>query len=184
MVASWAVRCLFILSCLVLPSVRSFITSQRYGDVPNNNALTSMRVSQNSDSYILARRKFVTSSLVSLITVFGTECTFSKKLAWAKTTSTALQLEDARDQIDLVVQACSVQAWVDAYELVSDSSLDNLEELFVFNKEDVDVISNGINSLRDRLKDVTSLPTKEAIEVMSIGTQTRSAMEKYISSTK
>ena len=142
-----------------------------------------MRVSQNSDSYILARRKFVTSSLVSLITVFGTECTFSKKLAWAKTTSTALQLGDARDQIDLVVQACSVQAWVDAYELVSDSSLDSIERI-VFNKEDVDVISNGINSLRDRLKDVTSLPTKEAIEVMSIGTQTRSAMEKYISSTK
>ena len=81
-------------------------------------------------------------------------------------------LQDARDQLDLVVQACSVQAWTDAYDLVTDSSLDGLD----LTKE----ISTGIQTLRERLKGVTELPTKDAVDVMSVGTQTRSALDKYL----
>ena len=103
---------------------------------------------------------------------------FGSSTAWSYPAPSRLKLQEARDQLDLVVQACSVQAWTDAYDLVSDSTLDNLASMMP--KNEAEPILGGIQTLRQRLSGVTFLPTQDAIAIMSVGTQTRSALEKYI----
>ena len=123
-----------------------------------------------------------------------------------------------REQLDVIVQACSVQAWTEAYELVrvleeeefgaagaaAPSSL--LQQLIQQNTtylvdsgntNDLDFAVAGIASLRQQLQHgrstrttatpshaaiVVSLTTDEAISIMTIGTESRSALDRYINS--
>ena len=142
---------------------------------PKGNLVYTTHIAASSSDLsaevaILADRRQVlhksTHGILSLILIWEVSLPFP---AWSKSTPA---LQDARDQLDLVVQACSVQAWTDAYNLVTDSSLDDLDV--------AEEISKGIQTLRERLKGVMELPTQDAIAVMSVGTQTRSALDMYL----
>ena len=103
-------------------------------------------------------------------------------------------LIDVRDELDLVVQACSVQAWSDAFQLANESVLDesNLRKAFKDHTPNSSsssqdaaadtekLVVHGITVLREKLKGTTSLPTEDAMTVMKLGTTTRTAIDIYL----
>ena len=125
-----------------------------------------------------------------------------------------------REQLDGIVQACSVQAWTEAYDLVrvleeeeatagaSAAPSSPLQQLVQTNNtylvdsgntNDLDFAVAGIASIRQQLRHgqstrttssttphaaIVSLTTEEAIAIMTIGTDSRLALDRYINSMK
>ena len=125
-----------------------------------------------------------------------------------------------REQLDGIVQACSVQAWTEAYDLVrvleeeeatagaSAAPSSPLQQLVQTNNtylvdsgntNDLDFAVAGIASIRQQLRHgqstrttssttphaaIVSLTTEEAIAIMTIGTDSRLALDRYITSMK
>lgn len=137
---------------------------------------SSLKVSKREEDTRIGRRSFLGAAGLALCWTAGPFPTLAAKPPSPK-------LAEARDQLDLVVQACSVQAWGDAYDLVSDPILDEVQYVLPA-QETSAMVTNGIQTLRQKLKGASSLPTQEAIVVMGIGTQTRSAMEMVLAASK
>jgi hypothetical protein len=101
---------------------------------------------------------------------------------------------DARSQLDLAVQASSVQAWSDAAEIVQDESLDerNLVDAFqnggYCNKEGGEMLQaqletsilDAISSMKQLLASSNKkMSTEDAMAVMKYGTSARVAIDSY-----
>lgn len=97
------------------------------------------------------------------------------------------KLSDTRTQIDMAVQASSVQAWSSAAEMVNDPLLDttSLSGLFdscgtpsaVTQQIAADVFE-AIDVMRNKLNGPDKLSTEEAMAVMKYGTSARSGIDK------
>ena len=98
-------------------------------------------------------------------------------------------LSDTRSQIDMAVQASSVQAFDSAAEFVNDKLLDSssLGVLFADSCNNnnqqpsggdvVPVILQSIERMRSKLNSGSSLTTEDAMDVMRYGTTARSSMD-------
>ena len=78
--------------------------------------------SDKVNDYATRRRQLLSKGITAGLS--GGAITFVAAPAWSQPAASLSKLQEARDQLDLVVQACSVQAWTDAYELACDSSLE------------------------------------------------------------
>ena len=114
---------------------------------------------------------------------------------WAQEVKEEVRLLAATcEQLDVVVQACSVQAWNDAEELVRGIDLMGLHKLvqnnttFLVdsgNNNDIDLAVTGIGVLRTQLAAATTTPhttvtNDDAIQIMTIGTDSRAALERFM----
>jgi len=100
-------------------------------------------------------------------------------------------LEDARTQLDLAVQASSVQALQDAKELINDSSLDESSLIRAFelcpnpnapkmtpnNRETATV---SVQKFRTLLNQSTALQTEDTMAAMRFGTSARVAVDAQL----
>ena len=164
-----------------LPSVvtSSFLSScNSWKERKSHVSLSATTTSTAETNHALLNRRREFLAIGGSVASWGS-IAFVSPPAWSQPVASLSQVQEARDQLDLVVQACSVQAWTDAYDLVSDSSLDNIGSM-IPKDEEAELVSVGIQTLRERLNRVTSLPTQDAVAVMSVGTQTRLALEKYL----
>ena len=100
----------------------------------------------------------------------------------------SLKLLDARTQLDLAVQASSVQAWADAAELVQDSSLDEQSLRLLFdtcenetNNQRQQLQASVLEAIRNMRELLSSklLSTEDAMAVMKYGTNARVALDDY-----
>jgi len=133
------------------------------------------------------------SFFVSLHPLLANAKTPNKKSLSSSTSSPTL--EDALDQIDLAVQASSVQAWDDASDLVFDEILNesNLSQLFAKVAADTTTTSQEdttekkileyIQSMREILSPGNrngKLSTEDAMAIMRYGTNARTALKEYM----
>ena len=99
------------------------------------------------------------------------------------------RLLESRAQIDLAVQASSVQAWSAASEAASDSALDPASLSAAFkacsanSPGDVKEVVAGVETLRKQLRVLGDGggSIEEAMSAMRTGTSTRNAMDRYLS---
>ena len=145
--------------------------------------------------YAIAAAAVTTSSI--LVPPFG--CT-TTTTCWAQEqrTEEVRLLAATREQLDVVVQACSVQAWPEAEELVREIDLDALQQLvhnnttFLIdsgNNNDIELAVTGIGVLRTQLAAAattttphTTVTNDDAIQIMTIGTDSRAALERFMAS--
>ena len=143
--------------------------------------------------YAIAAAAVTTSSI--LVPPFG--CT-TTTTCWAQEQSTeeVRLLAATREQLDVVVQACSVQAWPEADELVRGIDLMGLHKLvhnnttFLIdsgNNNDIEWAVTGIGVLRTQLAAAattttphTTVTNDDAIQIMTIGTDSRAALERFM----
>jgi len=101
-------------------------------------------------------------------------------------------LEDARAQLDLAVQASSVQAFQDAKELVNDSSLSesNLNKAFDLCPNPNTPLSiretttDAVQNFRRKLNQSTPLQTEDTMAAMQFGTNARTAVDAQLLQTE
>jgi len=111
--------------------------------------------------------------------------------AFSKVIKPCTPLEDIREQLDLAVQASSVQALKDAKESINDSRLDeaNLKKAFDLcpgpnggNKPTSSLESTTItiNKFRKMLNQSTTLQTEDIMAAMQFGTNARSIVDAQL----
>jgi len=100
-------------------------------------------------------------------------------------------LEDARAQLDLAVQASSVQAFQDAKELVNDSSLSdsNLNKAFDLcpnsnTPSSREIATAAVQNFRMKLNQSTPLQTEDTMAAMQFGTNARTAVDAQLLQTE
>ena len=99
------------------------------------------------------------------------------------------RLLESRAQIDLAVQASSVQAWSAASEAASDPALDPASLSAAFkacsanSPGDVKEVVAGVETLRKQLRVLGDGggSIEEAMSAMRTGTSTRNAVDRYLS---
>jgi len=142
---------------------------------------------------------FCFGSFVSIVTLGGRERAMASLPPLKKTlsSSSCSALEDARSQLDLAVQASSVQAFQDAAELSNDVLLDQdtLEQAFESCgsgsgiQSGVDESSSSLDrttslqaiiEFRQQLNKPSKLSTEEAMASMKYGTSARAAMDGFL----
>lgn len=93
------------------------------------------------------------------------------------------RLSDTRDQIDMAVQASSVQAFSSALELVNDPLLDPISLRSVLcSTRDATFVTESIESMRTILGKTNggALATEDAMAVMKYGTTARSTIDSML----
>mmetsp|Transcript_6275 Transcript_6275/g.8870 ORF Transcript_6275/g.8870 Transcript_6275/m.8870 type:complete len:220 (+) Transcript_6275:21-680(+) len=119
------------------------------------------------------------------------------KAVASSSSSSCSTLEDARSQLDLAVQASSVQAFQDAAEILNDGILDreSLEKAFDScgggtDSRDSNDNSNrnislaAVTDFRKQLNQPTKLSTEDAMASMKYGTSARLAMDTFLEKNK
>ena len=94
----------------------------------SNTQPSPPHISPTPDTVPTTRRRRILQSVAG--TASSVFLPHSTRMGWATTTTTAgstaaavaatdlLVVTEVRDQLDVIVQACSVQAWTEAYDLV------------------------------------------------------------------
>ena len=117
----------------------------------------------------------------------------SRATAASRSCSTK-QLLDTREQLDLAVQASSVQAWSDAVEAAESPALDPaalsaaLDASCTASKASRKEVLNGVDKLRAQLRSLSSTQGSasnvDVMDAMYQGTAARSAIDAVLSGDK
>jgi len=132
-----------------------------------------------------SRRVLLQSFLVIMTTTTVPSPAFSKVI------QPCTSLEDIREQLDLAVQASSVQALKDAKESINDSRLDeaNLKKAFDLcpgpnggnnPTSSLESTTIAINKFRKMLNQSTTLQTEDIMAAMQFGTNARSIVDAQL----
>ena len=126
----------------------------------------------------------------ALLALGAVQQTPSHATAASRSCSTK-QLLDSREQLDLAVQASSVQAWADAAEVAESPALDPaalsaaLEASCTASKASRKEVLSGVEKLRVQLTKLSSTPggasNVDVMDAMYQGTAARSAMDAVLS---
>jgi len=111
--------------------------------------------------------------------------------AFSKVIQPCTSLEDIREQLDLAVQASSVQALKDAKESINDSRLDeaNLKKAFDLcpgpnggnnPTSSLESTTIAINKFRKMLNQSSTLQTEDIMAAMQFGTNARSIVDAQL----